>query len=323
MEFDTYKSMLLDNGGYRGQNIEYLKMSMLDELQDNPAYQADCKRNGKVQPCLVLRSDVDYKLSITTMPDDDLCSGDYIEVFGETYIVITVRNSNDIQKTGICWLCNLDLYYQNFSSDIIVKKAVLDSGVYSTTTTRDTQIQIVDKQFKLYLPFDDDTEKLFIDKRIAVDTRYEKTGKKILECFKITGSNVKARSYGKNSHLLICELRSDVYNETTDNIDLLICDYITSDNISSAVNNENNISSLKIKGRDKIPVGSTRKYELINTNNVEFSWNVDANLSVNTQINNGILEITIPDDESYIGLEITINAISDNQNAQFKAVVTS
>ena len=225
-----------------------------------------------------------------------------------------VKQGNPIQKIGLMWLCNLELKFQNFTSEILTQWVVLDSGVYSTTLTNDTEFQQLNKQFKLYAPDNKKTEKFFIDKRIATDIRYDSKGNNILEVFKITGMHRVARSYGNGGHLLICELRSDEYNRENDDINLLICDYLKSN-----LENENELKSL-IEGRNKIPLGTTRKYvaKFLNQNNQEYIndiiWEVNSDIKELKLLKyDNCIEITIPDKENYVGNVIKLSAI-DSQS---------
>ena len=131
---------------------------------------AKLKRNGKEQSFVVSQTSVRHKYQITAYPDEELFVGDVIDYADEKWIIVETRIGSPLQKTGLMWLCNINLSFQNGTHDIITRPAVLDSGVYSTTKNGNEELQYVDKQFKLYLPYDDDTKKMFIDKRIAVDT---------------------------------------------------------------------------------------------------------------------------------------------------------
>ena len=297
------------------------KYRLIDDLQNSINYVPDSTRNGISQRFVVTPSPTKCKCKIEAFPDEELYVGDLIECYNEKWIVIETSVINPIQTTGIMWLCNFELQYQNNNSEILSQSCVLDSGVYSTTVTKDTEVQTVNKQFKLYLPYNDDTKKIYIDKRIATDVKYDKYGKEILEVFKITGTNRVARSYGTGAHLLICELRSDVQNEN-DNLSKMICDYI------EPVFENDNPAHFRIDGRKTIPLGSTRNYKIKNNEqneeseeNNELNSMFKPNWTVETDI--GDLEIvcadndftiSVPDNEKYVGKKIKIIAIDDNQS---------
>lgn len=82
-------------------------------------------------------------------------------------------------------------------------------------------------RYKIYLPFDEDTAKLYLDKRIITEVAYDKNGERIPVVYKITGRDSISESYGKGGHLLVLNAESSSdYNKLTDNLDLMIAEYI-------------------------------------------------------------------------------------------------
>lgn len=278
---------------------------------------AKLKRNGKNQNFVISQTTVHYKYQITALPDEELCVGDVIDYADEKWIVVETRVGSPLQKTGVMWLCNISLSFQNGTYDIITRPAVLDSGVYSTTKNGNEELQYVDKQFKLYLPYDDDTKKIFVDKRIAVDTRYDQYGKEILEVYNVTGINRVARSYGKGGHLLICELRSGTYSPSVDNLELMICDYV-----SDSDDHKPSVEKLKcsISGRPTIMIGQTRTYAAVfyDANGQEVDgivpiWDITGDIEVDTEQVDNTIKITVSNNEDYIGETFQI-ILSDSED---------
>ena len=138
--------------------------------------------------------------------------------------------------------------------------------------------------------------------------------------YDITGINRVANSYGKGSHLLVCELRSGTYSPSNDNIDLMICDYIA-DNDSGSSATE--LLPCSISGRPTIMLGQTRTYTatFYDVNNQEVSgvesvWDIVGNVEVSTQEVDNTIKITVPDNEDYIGE--TIQVILSDTNDLYK-----
>ena len=77
----------------------------------------------------------------------------------------------------------------------------------------------------MYMQLDSETRKIFIDKRFAVGTLFDKNGDEILDVYQITDIDPVSRSYG-GGHLLVLHARSDDYNPLTDNLEKGICDYV-------------------------------------------------------------------------------------------------
>lgn len=216
---------------YDGETEQERTVTMMQEafsrdVENHPGYEAEAKRNGVTQPMLFSRGEVRYKINVTCLPGDELYPGDLVEVYDEYWICTETRAMDTLQTTGLLWLCNHKFAFQNHTSEIHECWGVLDSGVYSTTIGGDASLAYLDKQFKIYLPYNDETKYIFIDKRIATELLYDQYGDEILAVYKITGVDHTSKSYGQNAHLLILNARSDAYNPSTDNIEHMICDYI-------------------------------------------------------------------------------------------------
>lgn len=226
---------------------------------DNPNYQENCLRNGNPQRFMIARSDVLYRANITAFPGEELYPGDIIECFGEHWICYQTRVASSLQVTGIIWLCNHLFRWQNNSSEIIERWGVLDSGVFSTTKTAGYEINTPDVQYKIYLPLDSDTIKLYVDKRIATNIRYDANGKEILEVYKLTRVDPTSQAYGKGAHLMFLNARSDDYIAEHDNISERICDYIAPES-DGIVKPPAELLHGEITGRDNIRIGGSRTY---------------------------------------------------------------
>lgn len=272
---------------------------------------AELKRNGEKQSFIISQTDVRHKYEITAYPDEELYVGDVIDYMDEKWIVIETRIGSPLQKTGLMWLCNINLSFQNGTHDIITRPAVLDSGVYSTTKNGNAELQYVDKQFKLYLPYDDDTKKIFVDKRIAVDTRYDKHGQEILEVYDVTGINRIANNFGTGSHLLVCELRSGVYSKEHDNIEFLICDYI----VFNSKNKKDVKVPCEIIGRKTIKIGTKKTYiSKFSDDEAVAHWTYSAPSGVECSVVSNDISISVEDNDDLIGQLIQLT-LTDENNA--------
>lgn len=247
----------------RDRAINRTKEDFARFVVDDPAYQEDCLRNGNPQRFLITRSETTYRCEITAFPGEELYPGDMIECFGEHWICYETIVSSDIQVTGTIWLCNQLFRWQNGTPDIIEKWGVLDSGVYSTTKTGGYEVNTPDVQYKIYLPFDEDTERFFVDKRLATSIRYDANGKQILEVYKVTRVDPTSQAYGKGAHLLLLHCRSDDYVAEFDNVEHMICNYIpAATDAESTTTSTADPVALSVSGRETIRTGASRLYSL-------------------------------------------------------------
>lgn len=287
------------------------------EMLESDALCRSSKRNGEKQRFLFSGTKSKYKFNIVALPYEELYGGDVIDYSNEKWIVTELITGNRYTKSGVMWLCNMTLRFQNGTSKIIETPAVLDSGVYSTTLTGDEQVKELGKQFKLYLPYNDDTKKIYVDKRIAVDTRYDSHGNEILEVYKVTGLNKVARSYGTGSHLLICELKSDLYSPKDDSLEDMVCDFIPE---SETPTREVEDISANILGFKKSKIGTKKTYRCEFKNSqgdiVEYTpvWEIFGDADVAHFIDGKKFVIDVADIESNIGTSyiVKVKALEDS-----------
>lgn len=190
-------------------------------------YIHDALRNGEIQPIVAKTTNSPNRYNIIAMPGDPLAVGDILEFYGEHWIVVDIRSVDVVSLIGVAMQCNHLFRWQNWSPEIVERWGVLDSGVYSTTLSEEEKITLTHKQYKIYLPFDEDTAKLYLDKRIITEVAYDKNGERIPVVYKITGRDSISESYGKGGHLLVLNAESSSdYNKLKDNLDLMIAEYI-------------------------------------------------------------------------------------------------
>lgn len=314
-----------DEPTYKAVNAQEM---LLQEFQDSINYVIDAKRNEVTQPMIITGTEVKYKYNITTMPGDELYPGDIIEAHGEHYIVVQTRSESPVYILGLAWLCNVKFRFQNWSSTIIERYGVLDSGVYSTTTGTDGTVTYLKRQFKIYMPSDEETDKIFIDKRLAVGTMYDQNGNEILEAYVITGRTKFGKGgYGDGAHLLEMNAKSSEEIHEKDNIDLMICDYIAPDE-DEEQEETTAILECVINGRNNIRLGTSRTYIGVfydsDGNECEIDnpiWTVEAQDGIEYVLDRAECTITVPDDDSYSGTEIILRLGDGNVDYKNTALV--
>lgn len=317
MTWDLYETKLYAYGETkRERQLEQAREDFYREAVGNPAYHK-ALRNGVEEDFLIQRTDKTERFKITAFPGNDLNIGDYIEVFDQTFLVYQTRVQDTLNKTGILWLCNHKFRWQNFTSDIIERWGILDSGVYSTTIRGEDDVKYKNKQFKMLVPLDEDTKKLFVDKRIAVDVMFDRNGREILNVYQITGYDATSENFGEGAHILYLNLRSDEYNDNTDSIENMICDYIKPNE-----DEEIGVGELpcSISGSSYIRLGTRRKYtptffdEKENiVEDIVPVWELEENIEgVSIYEEDGKAVIEIADKEYLIGNKITLTLSDDS-----------
>lgn len=295
-------------------NIREAKRDITDGMMGSVGLVHDGKRNGQPQRFVLAREISLFKYNIVAFPDEELNIGDVLDLRGEKWIVKDVKLSNPIQRVGIIYLANLTLRFQNHSSDIIERPAVLDKGQYSTTVGEEKDIRYPNDKIKIYLPYDEDTKYIYIDKRVATGIVYDKYGNEMLETFKITKVNHTTVNFGKNAHLLELTVESDQYSPSNDNLSEMICDYIA----PSIAPQPSDKLKCTIQGRRSIFLGSTRTYKpLFYDNNgtaitgIVPIWEYDQMDGISLESAQEQCKLKVANDEQLIGSIINLTLKDD------------
>lgn len=262
--FATYKNYLRNDLAERKEvEKNYTASTVIDDLKQSAAYQPNAQINGTKQGIIATRINA-QKCKITVLPDTNVSVGDLISVYNENWLCMSLFVDEYGLTYGEIWLSNYTMNFQNGNSTIITKYAILDDGSYQKV--KEQSIKLPTNTYDCYVSLDSDTSKLFIDKRLAIDTIFDRNGNEILEVVKISGIDRKTVNLGNGSHLLKMRVDSDVFNGEKDNVSKKICDYI--EDIPYQQTQEENeecetrtaLGEIVISGRDTIRVGTSRKY---------------------------------------------------------------
>ena len=286
-------------------DITEAKRRLRQQLQTSNHFDPAATRNGVTQGFVVTASDSYYKYKIEALPDEELHVGDMIVTHGEHWIVVNTRVASPYQTIGLMWLCNHLFRWQNGTSRIVERWGVLDSGVYSSTRDGDKTVMTADKQYKIYLPSDEDTRMLHVNKRFATEIVYNQELDQILNVFEVTGFDSVSRSYGSGGHLLILNARSADYIADRDNLAERICDYIAPGSDPGPT------GDLQINGSHTIRIGSQRTYTVDITHPV---WTMTASAGVTSNTSeDGALTVCAAFSEDLVGTVVSIS-VTDGTN---------
>lgn len=323
---DYFKAIqgTLGVNSYPQSGVREAQDRMRDDLVNSLNYdEINATRNGVKQGFLVTTTEYGNQGQVRALPGDELYVGDLIGFAGEYWIVTDVTPVNPFYRMGLMKLCNYTLRFQNFSHTIYERRCFIDGGAYATYVKGDTRIQYGNEKATVYLPYDDATKKLFIDKRISIGTLYDKRGAEILQCYKIIGVDYRTVSYGEGSHLMILHIEQDAYSPVEDNFTESICDYIpkSSDNPEPGSGNK----SCKIEGVHSVKVGFSRTFKAVFIDNAEElvegvvpSWTISIPQTVTGKVTgqtltNGDFRVKVTDDPTAIGAVVEITLTDENE----------
>ena len=334
MTFDSrslYKDYVLQGAiSEWDHEVQTSKVDFLHDMVLSPDYHEDTLRNGNVQPLLLTRGGEKHSYNVICRPGDELFAGDIIDAFGQKWIVTEARADSTTHKTGIMRQCNKLFRFQNFTPEIIERWGCIDMSGYSSSINKDSQVQHVSEQLEIYLPYDADTEKIYIDKRLPSHIGYDKFGERVLFSFKVTGVNPVSESCNDGDHLLVLKAERFLYSQEKDNLDYEICDYIDPNDENIPVPLPKSALHCDVTGSKSIRIGGSRTYKAIFRDNdgnvvsdVPCEWFVSGDGASFVDVSGGI-KVSVIDDASLIGGEISIIASSsDCSSPEFRVEVTS
>lgn len=211
----------------RDVRVSEEKRNIAWELETSIHLEKDAKRNGMRQRFVITQTKEANKCNIIAFPDEELYAGDYIECFNHTWLVTEVKAVDTFHLSGTIVLCNFILKFQTNKPYIFERWGILDSGVYSTTIAGEKPVYYPNAQYKVYLPLDYETRQLYIDKRFAVERIVDQNGREIMSTYKFTAFDGVSSSNRIGDHLLLMKAKSDEYDPLRDNLELMVCDYIS------------------------------------------------------------------------------------------------
>ncbi len=323
-DFATYKEYLKRTLRWEKCLDKIDAEEAIDELANTGNYQSDAQRNGVSQPLITQRKSSN-KCKVIVPRGDQLCIGDWVYVLGENWLCMELYIDEYGVTYGELWMCNHQFKYQNFDKEIIQKWGIIDDGTYSNVM--DKSINVTDNSFKCYISRDEQTNCLFVDKRLAIDILYDKNGKPILEVGKITVLDTKTGNYGDGSHLLTFKMKHDVYAPEVDSLAEMLCDYITPTEGRTEEETPKQ-SHFTIDGKTSLAIGSRRTYKIVfDTPNDDddlvnrIAWEVKDNTRISLTPNSYECLVEIPLSEDLIGSTFTL-ACYDGQDDTVRSEYT-
>lgn len=305
--YENYLRAIQTVGGAsssKDQAVENFEESM----SEDSGYQPGATVNGETVPILANPKD-SVMCEFRAAPGADIHIGDIIRVYDEDWLVVELY----IDKVGIVngkmWVCNETLKFQNHSPDILTHKCVVDDGRF-TKRSIDPLVYVPINTFLIYMSINPETLKLYVDKRLGLGTVWDAENEQVLAVYKIIGIDWKSKNHATGDHLMVMTVQKDVYHSEKDDMTNGICDVFKA---PQGEEEPAEAGSCSIGGKDKIRIGTGRKYTAVFTNadgsepeEVEAVWSVTAPDGVTYAADGGTCTVTAALDESLVGKTVTL-----------------
>ena len=219
--FDNYKSRINSLGvTNRDRIINRAKHDLLSKAPSSPDYKK-IKVNGEERFVMMHRSDTVGEKFINCMPNEIVKFGDYVEWEGMHFLVTNTYLDDDITLRAVITRCNRIFRWQDPVTLQINERWGVMYRPYNSSSFGDEKLQVSDREFKVYVAYDEDTAKVDLGTRFIL----EHIGNSY-KVYEITCVDIDSRVYeDDNGGYIIWNIEQAQYNPEIDNIETMISNY--------------------------------------------------------------------------------------------------
>lgn len=242
----------------------------------------------------------------------------YIRFNGEIWLIASEPYNNKFYEKAVLKICRNQLRWQNPTTKEIFAYWYWMEDVtrYSSGVFNEKIFSIYDKQYHLMLPYDENTQRLHDGNRFMME--FSADTPLIYELTKfdgLTGNN-------KSVKVLNLTLTQTDYDKDKDNVDLMLCDYYTTQDSSRNETDNGCKMYTRIDYKtEEIKISSFENFVAVfydDKGNIidgeDYEWTISnndfdvSNLILSTNENN--IKITVKNNKELIGKTFDLNIVS-------------
>lgn len=223
-KIELYENITYINGATRNSQMENkTKRRIRYNHMKNPSFKKVFFADKYERTIAIIsqQSNDPHVKTICALPNERFFEGDIFKWKHSHWIISEVDLDTDVYYRGTAHWCNVLLRWQNEDGDII------ERWCYSSANTSDgvalgNVINLTDGYYKLYLPLDDETKKLKINKRFLIDIDNNAP-----TAYDLTSVDVISSIFDehKKHGLIIINVAKSERADDRDNYELMIADY--------------------------------------------------------------------------------------------------
>lgn len=224
IDLSAYKSWLsVDGSTERDRVLNRTRRTLASQLAVNPAVR-EVLIDQVPQYLYITRSETPTKKYFNTMPGETVRLGSVAYWNDRHWLVINAIQDDELTVRGMIQQCNRQLVWQNPETREIISRwctiekpyySNLDFGMVTTFSTR---------EFKVQLPFDEESAKLDVDKKFILDVINGEP--KVYACTSIDSNTERYDVNGEIIGFLVMNLTQDQFNKDKDSVEYGVCDYL-------------------------------------------------------------------------------------------------
>lgn len=184
--------------------------------------------NG-VRQSLIVSQDKDI-LNVRKLyayPGETFYTGDVVDCYDSKWLITEVDQNKEVYTWGKMQQCNRELIWQNTQTGEIISRWVTAEKPYYSNLNETQILTTSNREYKIQIAYDDETSQIDLDKRFMLEIVAGKP-----RTYKVSSvDTITERFYedGTTRGFLVLNLTQDLYNPNTDNVELMICDYVDPD----------------------------------------------------------------------------------------------
>lgn len=268
INWDLYAKQLQHKGmTSRDRIISREKEALIAQFEKAPSAK-NTLVDGELKKMIVSSTQVLNEKTFVLMPGDTIKIGDIVVWENLHWLVVELDFDNTIAYKGRIAQCNRQIRWQNPVTKDVIERWCLMTKPYTSNVTNGTQVSVSNREYKVQIPYDDETKLVDLDKRFMLEIIDGKP-----RTYSCTSVDQQTNVYQDlENGFIVWNLSQDEAGRPGDNAELMICDYVEPE--------ENLPSSVKasITGMDVLRAGLGEfEYTLDSESDVDVvSWHISV-----------------------------------------------
>lgn len=268
INWDLYAKQLQHKGmTSRDRIISREKEALIAQFEKAPSAK-NTLVDGELKKMIVSSTQALNEKTFVLMPGDTIKIGDIVVWENLHWLVVELDFDNTIAYKGRIAQCNRQIRWQNPVTKDIIERWCLMTKPYTSNVTNGTQVSVSNREYKVQIPYDDETKLVDLDKRFMLEIIDGKP-----RTYSCTSVDQQTNVYQDlENGFIVWNLSQDEAGRPGDNAELMICDYVEPE--------ENLPSSVKasITGMDVLRAGLGEfEYTLDSESDVDVvSWHISV-----------------------------------------------
>lgn len=224
LEWGAYQDRLTKHGPTeRERRIEETRRVLSKQAALSPA----CREvlvDRVPQKLFINRNEVLNKKNFNTLPGEVVRLGSVIYWENCHWLVTESVRDDEMTYRGIFQQCNRQLVWQNPETREIIRRWCTIEKPYYSNLQSGIQFAFSTREFKVQLPYDDESCLLDVDKKFMLDVIDKEP--KVYACTSIDMNTERYDVNGEAIGFIVMNLTQRQYNPDTDSLEYGICDYL-------------------------------------------------------------------------------------------------